>query len=115
MTNKLTPHAPRARRAPRTAAALALTALATLAATAPARAADGTMPNVNGKSLSLAYQALHNNKDVQLQDGRGAGRHVLWPGNWKVCAQHPKAGAPLRHQKVTLTVVKSRERCDNGR
>ncbi|MFE6684909.1 PASTA domain-containing protein [Streptomyces sp. NPDC057743] len=115
MTNSHTPHAPRARRVPRAAATLALTALATLAATAPARAADDTMPNVNGKSLSAAYQALHNNKDVQLQDGRGAGRHVLWPANWKVCAQHPQAGAPLQHQKVKLTVVKSRELCGNGR
>ncbi|MFK0294623.1 PASTA domain-containing protein [Streptomyces sp. NPDC090442] len=115
MTNTHTPQAPRARRAPRTAAALVLTALAALAATGPAGAADGIMPNVNGKSLSLAYQALHNNKNVQLQDGRGAGRHVLWPGNWKVCAQLPKAGAPLLRQKVKLIVVKSRERCDNGR
>ncbi|MCK7622555.1 hypothetical protein MUU72_05440 [Streptomyces sp. RS10V-4] len=102
-------------RARRTAAALPLAlgaaALAALVPATAARAADGTMPDLSGKGLVSAYQALNYDTGVRLHDGRGAGRHVLWPGSWKVCDQRPRPGTPLRHQKIVLTVVKANERC----
>ncbi|MFG2827075.1 PASTA domain-containing protein [Streptomyces sp. NPDC048434] len=75
--------------------------------------ADGPekMPQVAGHRLVSAYEALHYDTSVQLKDGRGAGRHVLWPAGWKVCAQSPAAGTPLQGRRVTLTVVKSEESC----
>ncbi|MFD9209419.1 PASTA domain-containing protein [Streptomyces sioyaensis] len=87
-------------------------ALLCLAPAAPARA-DGleVMPQVAGRGLVAAYQALHYDPSVGLRDGRGAGRHVLWPASWKVCAQSPEAGTPLRDRKVTLIVVKNDESC----
>ncbi|WP_229852394.1 PASTA domain-containing protein [Streptomyces albospinus] len=96
-----------------TSAALALAALplSALALAAPAHADDGTMPNVSGRGLVSAYQALNYSTHVQLKDGRGTGRHVLWPGSWKVCDQQPAPGARLEHQKITLTVVKTKEQC----
>lgn len=75
--------------------------------------ADGPerMPQVAGHRLVSAYAALHYDTSVRLKDGRGAGRHVLWPAAWKVCAQDPAAGAPLQGRRVTLTVVKRDESC----
>lgn len=93
-----------------TASVLALLALAPAG---PARADDGPalMPQVAGRGLVSAYQALHYDPALRLRDGRGAGRHVLWPASWKVCAQSPDAGTPLTDRKVTLVVVKHRESC----
>ncbi|WP_231977138.1 hypothetical protein [Streptomyces sp. 2323.1] len=87
-------------------------ALFCLAPAVPAHA-DGPelMPQVAGRGLVAAYQALHYDPSVQLRDGRGAGRHVLWPASWKVCAQDPEAGTPLQDRKVTLLVVKNGESC----
>ncbi|MDT0454504.1 PASTA domain-containing protein [Streptomyces sp. DSM 41527] len=75
--------------------------------------ADGprTMPQVAGQGLVSAYAALRYDTSVRLKDGRGAGRHVLWPAGWKVCAQDPAAGTDLRGRRVTLTVVKRTESC----
>ncbi|MET7797821.1 PASTA domain-containing protein [Streptomyces decoyicus] len=75
--------------------------------------ADGPekMPQVAGQGLVPAYAALRYDTSVQLTDGRGAGRHVLWPAAWKVCAQNPQAGTPLQGRRVTLTVVKREESC----
>ncbi|KUL37914.1 hypothetical protein ADL22_19970 [Streptomyces sp. NRRL F-4489] len=113
MTNThKTPHTAR-----RVAVTLALAplALGALTLAEPARAADGTMPDLSGKGLVSAYQALNYDTGVQLRDGRGAGRHVFWPGSWKVCDQQPGPGSPMRHQKIVLTVVKANERCgDHG-
>lgn len=92
-------------------AGLALTALFT---TSPAHADGGTMPHLSGKGLVAAYHQLGYDTKVQLKDGRGAGRHVLWPASWKVCDQHPKAGTPFSHQPITLTVVKTHESCTGG-
>lgn len=88
-------------------------ALLALAPAGPARADDGPalMPQVAGRDLVSAYRALHYDPALRLTDGRGAGRHVLWPASWKVCAQSPEAGTPLKDRKVTLVVVKSRESC----
>ncbi|GAA2679138.1 hypothetical protein [Streptomyces lunalinharesii] len=93
-------------------AGLALTALFT---TGPARADGGTMPHLSGKGLVAAYHQLNYDTKVQLKDGRGASRHVLWPASWKVCDQHPKAGTPFSHQPITLTVVKTHESCAGDR
>ncbi|WP_236573418.1 hypothetical protein [Streptomyces sp. GS7] len=94
-----------------TALALAALPLTALALAAPAHADDGVMPKVSGKGLVSAYQALDYSTHVQLKDGRGTSRHVLWPGSWKVCEQQPAPGARLGHQKITLTVVKTHEQC----
>ncbi|MEU7638332.1 PASTA domain-containing protein [Streptomyces sp. NPDC039016] len=106
---------PRGRLAPLTPFATAALTLAALAAAGPAHADGDTMPDVSGKGLVAAYQALKYDTAVRLKDGRGAGRHVLWPGSWKVCDQHPKAGTPFSHRPITLTVVKAHESCDAGR
>ncbi|MGP8296871.1 PASTA domain-containing protein [Streptomyces inhibens] len=91
-----------------TAAALTLSALA-LAGVAHA---DGrTMPDVTGKGLVNAYQALNYDTTIQFKDGLGARRLVLWPGSWKVCGQNPAPGTPLEGKKITLTVVKDHEQC----
>ncbi|MFE1173993.1 hypothetical protein [Streptomyces sp. NPDC058773] len=86
--------------------------LSCLVTAAPAEA-DGPerMPRVAGQGLVSAYQALNFDTSVRLRDGRGAGRHVLWPASWKVCSQTPEAGTPLQGRPATLTVVKTREQC----
>jgi hypothetical protein len=90
----------------------AVLALFCLVPAVPAHA-DGPekMPQVAGQGLVSAYAALHYDTSVQLKDGRGAGRHVLWPAGWKVCTQNPGAGTPLQGRRVTLTVVKREESC----
>ncbi|MGW1376291.1 PASTA domain-containing protein [Streptomyces sp. NPDC002446] len=94
-----------------TAAALALCALAM----GGLAHADGhTMPDVTGKGLVEAFQALDYDTGIQFKDGRGAGRHVLWPSSWKVCDQTPAPGTPRADRKVTLTVVKDDEQCGSG-
>ncbi|MFG2094099.1 hypothetical protein [Streptomyces sp. NPDC048612] len=89
-----------------------LLVLSCLLPAAPAQA-DGPerMPQVAGRGLVSAYQALNYDTSVRLRDGRGAGRHVLWPGSWKVCSQAPEAGTPLEGRPATLTVVKNHEAC----
>ncbi|MGW8556782.1 hypothetical protein [Streptomyces tubercidicus] len=89
-----------------------LLALSCLVPAAPAYA-DGPerMPQVAGQGLVSAYRALNFDTSVQLRDGRGAGRHVLWPASWKVCSQSPEAGTPLQDRHATLTVVKTHEAC----
>ena len=96
----------------KTIAALAL-ALAPLALATPAFADPGlqTMPQVTGKGLVAAIQALDYDENVKLVDGGGMGRHVVWPANWKVCSQQPAAGDTLQSHEVTLTVVKNAETC----
>ncbi|MGG7569640.1 PASTA domain-containing protein [Streptomyces sirii] len=94
-----------------TAAALVLSALA-LAGLAHA---DGrTMPKVTGRGLVDAFQALDYDTRIRFKDGRGAGRHVLWPASWKVCGQQPAPGTPMKGRQITLTVVKDEERCADG-
>ncbi|MFF4603379.1 PASTA domain-containing protein [Streptomyces sp. NPDC001339] len=99
-----------------TSSALALSAvtLSVLAPAGPAYADGGTMPDVTGRPLVAAYQALDYDTTVRFADGRGARRLVLWPGSWKVCGQSPRPGTPLDGRRVTLTVVKHSERCGTG-
>ena len=96
-----------------TATALgAVALLGALAAPAPASApVSGAMPNVTGKGLIAAERALPHGVRVTLVDARGAGRHVLWPANWKVCSQSPAPGRRLGDQRPELRVVKAREQC----
>jgi beta-lactam-binding protein with PASTA domain len=69
------------------------------------------MPNVTGKGLVAAEQALPHEVRVKLVDARGAERHVFWPANWKVCSQSPAPGRSLESGRVELRVVKKREQC----
>ncbi|GAU70425.1 hypothetical protein SSP35_19_00620 [Streptomyces sp. NBRC 110611] len=94
--------------------ALSAVPLSVLAPAGPAYADGGTMPDVTGRTLVTAYQALDYDTTIRFTDGRGARRLVLWPGSWKVCGQSPRPGAPMDGRKVTLTVVKHRERCGTG-
>ncbi|MFI9052209.1 PASTA domain-containing protein [Streptomyces sp. NPDC053427] len=96
-------------------AALALSAAVSPAGPAHADTGPGTMPNVKGKGLVAAYQDLHYNTGVHFADGLGRGRHVLWPADWKVCAQQPAPGARMDELKITLTVVKRHEECAGAR
>ncbi|MEU9111575.1 hypothetical protein AB0D04_07250 [Streptomyces sp. NPDC048483] len=91
-------------------AALALSAVA-LAGPAQADAGPGKMPNVKGKGLVAASQALHYDLSVRFADGLGRGRHVWWPAGWKVCDQQPAPGARRDGLRVTLIVIKNEERC----
>ena len=91
-------------------ATVALTA-SLLAGAGAAHADVDTMPDVRGKGLTEAYQALDYDTSIKLKDGRGAGRHVLWPSGWKVCNQTPKPGAAKADNSIELTVVKRDEKC----
>ncbi|KPC64103.1 hypothetical protein [Streptomyces chattanoogensis] len=91
-------------------AALALSAVLP-AGPAQADAGPGAMPNVKGKGLVAAFEALHFDPTVRFKDGLGRGRHVLWPARWKVCEQQPAPGAHMTQLKITLTVVKKNEQC----
>ncbi|MCQ4041350.1 hypothetical protein ACFOSC_08255 [Streptantibioticus rubrisoli] len=71
----------------------------------------GAMPNVTGKGLIAAERALPHGVRVTLVDARGAGRHVFWPANWKVCSQRPAPGGRLGGQRPELRVVKNKEQC----
>ncbi len=96
-----------------TAAAVgAVALLGALAAPVQAAAPGaGAMPNVTGKRLLAAERALPHGVRVTLVDARGAGRHVLWPANWKVCSQSPAPGRALGAQRPELRVVKTKEQC----
>ncbi|MBA8925096.1 beta-lactam-binding protein with PASTA domain [Kutzneria viridogrisea] len=70
------------------------------------------MPDVVGKGLYDAESAVPLGTKIDLVDGLGLGRRVLWPFNWKVCKQDPAPGAALNSGvTVTLTVVKRAETC----
>jgi hypothetical protein len=69
------------------------------------------MPNLRGRSAAAALAALALDASISWRDGSGAGRKLLLPTNWKVCAQKPAPGARLTGAAVTLTVVKLREKC----
>ncbi|NBE56461.1 hypothetical protein GUY60_34530 [Streptomyces sp. YC537] len=97
---------------------IALTAGAVLAATAlsvttavAAGAAGPPMPELTGKPLMNAFRVLDYRTQVEVHDVSGDKRHVLWPGNWKVCEQKPEVGADLAGKPVTLGVVKNAEKC----
>ena len=69
------------------------------------------MPKLTGKSAAIAVAELGLDVNITWRDGMGAGRKVLLPTNWLVCAQSPKAGAKYYGVPVTLTVIKKGEKC----
>lgn len=74
-------------------------------------AADGTMPNFEGKAVKVAREALDGSTSITVDDASGQDRMVLMESNWKVCSQEPAAGAKLDGQPVSLTAVKFEESC----
>ncbi len=73
--------------------------------------AGGKMPDLAGKSVKVARQALDSSTSLEVKDASGQGRNILVESNWKVCSQDPQAGAALTGQPVTLTAVKFEESC----
>ncbi|SDZ16574.1 hypothetical protein SAMN05421504_11071 [Amycolatopsis xylanica] len=70
------------------------------------------MPDVVGKTVVEAYDQIGWQNPVHVRDISGDDRPVLWPAHWKVCAQRPAAGAPVkRYEPVELDVVKLKEPC----
>jgi hypothetical protein len=69
------------------------------------------MPDLRGKSVPAAIEALGTDASITWRDGSGRDRAVLLPTNWRVCAQLPKPGAVYGGAPVTLTVVKDGEKC----
>ncbi|MFI0977009.1 hypothetical protein ACH4SP_08280 [Streptomyces sp. NPDC021093] len=110
-------------------AVLALTVASTgvasagVAAAAPAAAAPATaavavtadapdpLPNFVGRNLFRVYSTVSAETALDIQDLSGDHRKVLWPPNWKVCTQSPKAGAKLSGGTLRLGVVKTGEKC----
>jgi hypothetical protein len=72
--------------------------------------AGATMPDLVGKSLNVAKDALPN-ASITLTDGTGQHRAVLIASNWQVCSTSPKATEPYNGVPVTITVVKFGEAC----
>ncbi|WP_181770608.1 hypothetical protein [Amycolatopsis pittospori] len=96
-------------------AAIAFTGIAAIpAAASPVTAIDAgpAMPDLVGKPLDVAYQAFDYRTRITAEDLSGAGRHVVWPANWKVCTQDPAPGVVLvDNARVTLGAVKKDETC----
>lgn len=102
----------RARAATVTATLLLATGAGPGTALAEGAAAPRRMPAFTGKGLVQVFNKLGARTKLDVQDIGGAHRTVLWPFNWKVCAQTPAAGAPLAgHIRVGIGVVKKTERC----
>jgi hypothetical protein len=78
---------------------------------AKVKKATVVMPDLGGKSGAIAIAALGGNASITWRDGTGAGRWVLIPSNWRVCAQAPKPGRRFDGSPVTLVVVKFKEKC----
>ncbi|GLZ32694.1 hypothetical protein Lesp02_48820 [Lentzea sp. NBRC 105346] len=80
--------------------------------TVPAAHAATIMPDLVGKGLDTAYAQFSQDTKITTIDATGAGRIVLMPSNWKVCAHDPRAGAFLFPGAiVTFVVVKNEEKC----
>ncbi|CAM5354847.1 hypothetical protein GCM10010329_40130 [Streptomyces spiroverticillatus] len=102
-------------------AVLTLTTISTGAATAApvttapvaAVAADepDPLPNFVGRNLFRVYSTVSAETRLKIRDLSGEQRKVLWPPNWKVCTQSPKAGTKLRGGTLELGVVKTDEKC----
>ncbi|WKX69921.1 PASTA domain-containing protein [Streptomyces sp. XD-27] len=75
------------------------------------RKAGAKMPDFQGKSVTVAREALDPSTSLTVKDASGQDRNILVESNWKVCGQEPQAGANLTGQPVTLTAVKFEESC----
>jgi hypothetical protein len=76
-----------------------------VATTAPSR-----MPDLRGKSLRVAREALGLGTTVNAKDAK-SGRVIVLAASWQVCTQDPAPGTPYGGGPVTLTVVKFGETC----
>ncbi|MFF4901255.1 hypothetical protein [Streptomyces sp. NPDC001068] len=74
-------------------------------------AVGGGMPNLKGKSVKAARDALDSSTSITTNDASGNSRFILVESNWQVCSQQPAAGAMLTGQPVTLDAVKFDETC----
>ncbi|MFI1397255.1 hypothetical protein [Streptomyces sp. NPDC020681] len=73
--------------------------------------AGATMPDLIGKSVKVAREALDSSTSISVHDISGQDRMVIVDSNWKVCRLTPKVGAPLDGQPVTIDAVKFDEEC----
>lgn len=73
--------------------------------------ATDTMPNLQGKSVKVARQALESGASITVKDVTGQDRFVVMESNWKVCSQNPAAGAKYSEQPVTFGATKFDEDC----
>ncbi|MBK3588943.1 hypothetical protein OG728_36975 [Streptomyces microflavus] len=72
--------------------------------------AGGKMPNLVGKAVKVARNALETGTSITVTDA-SQGRMVLMESNWQVCTQMPSPGAALNGQPVEFTAVKFEESC----
>ncbi|MFF8308983.1 PASTA domain-containing protein [Streptomyces lydicus] len=73
--------------------------------------ATDTMPDLRGKSVKVARQALESGASITVKDVTGQDRFVVMESNWKVCTQNPVAGAKYSGQPVTFGATKFDEDC----
>jgi beta-lactam-binding protein with PASTA domain len=78
---------------------------------APPAKTGKTMQNFVGKGLAAARNSLPSNASITTKDASGQGRIIILESDWKVCTQTPKPGTAYNGQPVTLTAVKTREKC----
>ncbi len=72
------------------------------------------LPNFVGRNLFRVYSTVSAETALKIRDLSGEHRKVLWPPNWKVCTQSPRAGTKLRGGTLELGVVKTGEKCPAG-
>ncbi|MFI5635659.1 hypothetical protein ACIA8E_41380 [Streptomyces sp. NPDC051664] len=68
------------------------------------------MPNLAGKSVKAAREALSSGTSITVTDATGD-RTVILESNWQVCTQSPSPGVALRGQPVEFTAVRYQETC----
>ncbi|WP_124270841.1 hypothetical protein [Streptomyces sp. ADI96-02] len=73
-------------------------------------AAGGKMPNLVGKAVKVARDALDPSTSITVTDA-AQGRMVLMESNWQVCTEDPAPGTALNGQPVEFTAVKFEESC----
>ncbi|MFI5806860.1 hypothetical protein [Streptomyces sp. NPDC051561] len=98
-----------------TSAGVATAAVTPAAAPGTVRAAvmdqPDPLPNFVGRNLFRVYSTVSAETALDIRDLSGDHRKVLWPPNWKVCTQSPKAGTKLNGGTLRLGVVKTGEKC----
>jgi hypothetical protein len=76
-----------------------------------------TMPNLVGKNLQEAQDAIQELTDFEIpitssHDATGAGREQLLDRNWKVCSQNIAAGTEISSaSRIDFGAVRTDERC----
>ncbi|WP_405797458.1 PASTA domain-containing protein [Streptomyces sp. NBC_01506] len=74
---------------------------------------QSTLPDLHGLTLSHAQSRARAEgfNRIESQDATSEDRAQLLGDNWKVCSQIPAPGSHSVTTLVSLTVVKSEERC----